>query len=154
VQIAKLFGAAVIAADVSDEKLELAKQWGADATINVRETPDVAEEVRKLTGGRGVEAAVDYAGEGPSFQCAVDSLAMGGRAVIIGAGEATVTFPSRSLIHGELIVTGSRHSTRAEFIETMEIMAGGLVQPVVGRRVPFTEVESIFDDIKAQKLLG
>ncbi len=154
VQIAKLFGAAVIAADVSDEKLALAKTWGADATINVMKTPDVASEVKKLTGGRGVEAAVDYAGEGSSFQCAIDSLATGGRAVIIGAGLGEVTFPSRSLIQGEFIVTGSRHSTRAEFIETMEIMAGGLVQPVVGRRVPFTEVESLFDDIRAQKLLG
>jgi propanol-preferring alcohol dehydrogenase len=52
------------------------------------------------------------------------------------------------------VITGSRHSTRAEFIETLEIMARGLVKPVVGRRVHFTEVESLFDDILAQRLLG
>ncbi|HLF77186.1 MAG TPA: zinc-binding dehydrogenase [Dehalococcoidia bacterium] len=154
VQVVKLFGARVIAADVSEEKLALARTWGADETINVRAVGDVAAEVRRMTGGRGVDAAVDYAGEGSSFQSAIDSLATGGRAVIIGAGSGQVTFPARSLIQGEFVVTGSRHSTRAEFIETMEVMARGLVKPVVGRRVHFTEVESLFDDIIGQKLLG
>jgi propanol-preferring alcohol dehydrogenase len=154
VQVAKLFGARVIAADVSEEKLALARAWGAEDAINVRSVPGVAAEVRRLTDGRGVDAAIDYAGEGQSFQHAVDSLARGGRAVIIGAGAAQVSFPSRSLITNELIVTGSRHSTRAEFIETMEVMARGLVKPVVGRRTHFTEVESLFDDIVSQKLLG
>jgi propanol-preferring alcohol dehydrogenase len=49
---------------------------------------------------------------------------------------------------------GSRHSTRREFIETMELMARGLITPVVGMRTHFTEVESIFDEIIAERLLG
>ena len=53
VQVARLFGARVIAADVSDEKLDLARRWGAEETINVRAVDDVAEEARRLTGGRG-----------------------------------------------------------------------------------------------------
>ena len=54
----------------------------------------------------------------------------------------------------EKIITGSRHSTRTELIETMEIMARGLVTPVVGMRVPFAEVETIFDAIRSETLLG
>ncbi len=73
---------------------------------------------------------------------------------MIGAGQGDVTFNGSSLIGGEYIITGSRHSTRSEFIETMEIMARGLVKPVVGRRVHFTEVESLFDDITRRELLG
>jgi len=153
-QVAKLFGARVIAADVSDEKLQLAREWGADETINVHAVASLAAEAKRLTDGRGVDAAVDYAGYSGTFQAAIDSLGTGGRAVIIGAGQGEVTFNGSSLIGGEYVITGSRHSTRAEFIETMEIMARGLVKPVVGRRVHFSEVESLFDDIIAQRLLG
>ena len=59
VQVAKCFGARVIAADVSDEKLSAAKQWGADETINVRAVADLAKEVKCLTEQKGVQAAID-----------------------------------------------------------------------------------------------
>ncbi len=154
VQVAKLFGARVIAADVSEEKLALARQWGADETINVRATSDVAAEVKRLTGGKGTEAAIDYVGHGKTFQAAIDSLAVAGRAVIVGAGQGDVTFNPLGLILSERIVTGSRHSTRAEFIETMEVMARGVVKPVIGKRVHFTEVEALFEDLKEERLLG
>jgi alcohol dehydrogenase, propanol-preferring len=144
----------VIAADVSDDKLNLTKQLGADETINVRAVEDVANEMRRLTGGKGVEAAVDFVGHGKTFQSAIDSLGTGGRAVVVGAGHGAVTFDPLNLIFNELIVTGSRHSTRAEFIETMEIMARGLVKAVIGKRVHFTEVETLFEDLKNERLLG
>ncbi len=154
VQVAKLFGARVIAVDVSEEKLELAREWGADEAVLSADGVDVAAEAKRLTDGKGVDAAVDYAGYGPTFQSAIDSLGTGGRAVIIGAGQGNVTFNGSGLIGGEYVITGSRHSTRAEFIETMEIMARGLVKPVVGRRAHFTEVESLFEDIVEKRLLG
>ena len=154
VQVAKLFGARVIAADVSDAKLALARQWGADETINVRTIADVAAEAKRLTAGRGVDAAVDYVGHGATFQVAVDSLATGGRAVIVGVGKGAISINPRALMMSEKIVTGSRHSTRTELIETMEVMARGLVKPVVGMRLPFTEIETIFDAIRSESLLG
>jgi propanol-preferring alcohol dehydrogenase len=54
----------------------------------------------------------------------------------------------------EKTITGSRHSTRTELIETLEVMARGLVKPVIGMRTHFTEVESIFGAIIEEKLLG
>lgn len=154
VQIAKLCGARVIAADISEEKLALARTWGADETINVRAVTDLATEAKRLTDGRGVDAAIDYVGHGKTFQSAIDSLATAGRAVIVGAGMGDVTFNPLSLVLSERIVTGSRHSTRAEFLETMEIMARGVVKPVVGKRVHFTEVETLFEDLTHERLLG
>lgn len=153
-QVAKLFGARIIAVDVSDEKLALAKEWGADELVNVKRTPDVAAEVKRLTGGRGVNAAVDYVGHGATFQAAYDSLATGGRAVIIGVGKGDISINPRQMMLTEKVVTGSRHSTRTELIETMEVMARGLIKPVVGMRTHFTEIESIFDTILEEKLLG
>ena len=154
VQVAKLFGARVIAADVSEEKLDLARRWGADDTIHVGATGDVAGEARRLTGGRGVDAAVDYVGHGETFTAAIDSLATSGRAVVIGVGIGEASFDPTVLVRTERIVTGSRHSTRTELIETMELMARGLVQPVIGMRVPLEEVETVFDALEDRTLLG
>jgi alcohol dehydrogenase, propanol-preferring len=153
VQVAKLFGARVIAADISDEKLALARQWGADEGINAR-TEDIAEKAKRLTGGKGVDAAIDYVGHAQTFQAAIASLATSGRAVVVGVGKGEVSVNPVDLVLTEKIITGSRHSTRAEFIETMAIMARGLVKPVVGMRRPFTEIETIFDALKAETLLG
>lgn len=154
VQVAKLFCARIIAVDVSDEKLALAKEWGADEIINVRKTPDVATEVRALTEGRGVESAIDYVGNAATFQAAYDSLTTGGRAVVIGVGQGDILVNARHLLLTEKVVTGSRHSTRTELIESLELMARGLVEPVVGMRTHFTEIERIFDCIIDEKLLG
>ncbi len=154
VQVAKLFGARVIAADISDEKLDLARRWGADEAINVRAVDDVAGEVNRLTDGRGADAAVDYVGHGETFTTAIDSLATSGRAVVIGVGTGDASFNPTRLLRSERIITGSRHSTRTELIETMELMARGLVEPVIGMRVPFTEVETVFDALGRETLLG
>ena len=101
VQVAKLFDARISAADVSDEKLALARQWGADETINVRTVADVAHEARRLTGGRGVDAAVDYVGHRQTFQAAIASLATAGRAVIIGVGKGDVSVRPADLVQTE-----------------------------------------------------
>ncbi len=154
VQVAKAFGARVIAMDVSDEKLELARQWGADEVVHVKRETDLVAAVKKLTDGRGVDAAIDYVGHGSTFQVAYDSLTTSGRAVVIGVGKGDIQLPTRPLMLTEKIVTGSRHSTRTELIETMEVMARGVIQPVIGMRKHFTEVESIFDAIVEEKLLG
>ncbi len=154
VQVAKLFGARVIAADISDEKVALCKQWGADDVINVRAVKDVAAEAKRLTGGKGVEAAVDYVGAPATFQAAVDALTTSGRAVVIGGQPGTVTLTPMNLVLTEKTVTGSRHSTRAELIETMQVMARGLIKPVIGKRVHFTQVEELFQDLAAERLLA
>ena len=154
VQVAKLFGARVIAADVSDEKLALAKKWGADETINVKNNPNLVDAVMQMTQGKGVNAAIDYVGHGSTFQMAYDSLSISGRAVVVGVGKGDISINPRKLMLTEKVVTGSRHSTRTELIETMEVMARGVIKPVVGMTRHFSEIEKIFDSIKDETLLG
>ncbi|MDC0190355.1 zinc-binding dehydrogenase [Rhodospirillales bacterium] len=154
VQVAKIFGARVIAVDITEEKLELASKWGADEVVNFRAIEDLAAEAKRLTDGKGVDAAIDFVGKPETFQACIDGLAVGGRAVVIGAQPGDVKVNPVNLVITEQIITGSRHSTRAELIETMNIMARGLVTPVVGKRLHFTEVEELFQDLQDEKLLG
>ncbi|MEH6755285.1 MAG: zinc-binding dehydrogenase [Alphaproteobacteria bacterium] len=154
IQVAKAFGARVIAADISDEKLEFAKKWGADEVINVRAVNDIAEAAKNLTDGKGVDAAVDYVGSSETFTAAIEALATAGRAVLIGAKPSSVQIDPLNLLIHEKTITGSRHSTRTELMETMEVMARGTIKSAIGKRVHFTEVETLFDELQAETLLG
>lgn len=154
IQVAKAFGARVIAADISDEKLEFAKKWGADEVINVREVNDIAAAAKKLTDGKGVDVAVDYVGASETFTAAIEALATAGRAVLIGAKPSSVQIDPLDLLIHEKTITGSRHSSRTELMETMDVMAKGIIKSAIGKRVHFTEVETLFDELQAETLLG
>lgn len=153
VQMAKLFGARVIAVDVSLAKLNLARAWGADEAFDAGAT-GLAERIREATGGKGVESCVDFAGNAQTVQMGIQSLAVAGRMVIVGVQPGVVPIDPSNLVRTEQIITGSRHVTKLELEETIAIVARGLVTPVISERRPFEQVEELFDLIDRQELLG
>lgn len=153
VQMAKLFGGRVIAVDISEEKLDLARRYGADATINSR-TRSVPNATRELTDGKGVEVCLDFVGLPQTAQEGIDSLGTAGTYVVIGVQPGTFPFNVTRLIRPELVITGARYSTKQELVETLDLVARGLIQPVVGKRVPLEEVQTLFDMLEAETLLG
>jgi D-arabinose 1-dehydrogenase-like Zn-dependent alcohol dehydrogenase len=153
VQVAKLFGARVIAADISEEKLALAKQYGADVGINVREKP-LPQAVREVTDGEGVDVCVDFVGSPTTAQDGIATLGTAGTYVIIGVEPGTLPFNITQLILPELTLTGSCYSSRQELPETIDLVARGLVRPVVGARVAPEDVGQLFDMLERGALLG
>lgn len=83
IQIAKLYGAKVLATASTKEKLDKARELGADETINHQEM-DFLSEVRKLTSGRGVDIVFEHVGE-ETLGKSIKTLAKGGRLVTCGA---------------------------------------------------------------------
>ena len=79
VQMAKLSGGWVLAADITDDKLAAARDSGADEVIDVRRG-DLAAQVSKLTGGRGVDAAIDFVASRETLDGSLKSLIRGPRA--------------------------------------------------------------------------
>lgn len=153
VQMATVFGGRVIAVDISEEKLELARRWGAAEAVHGRKE-DIAARVATLTGGKGVEAAIDFAGYPETVNAAIQSLAIAGRAVIVGVQPGTAPVEPRRLITTEQVVTGSRYSTKQEFAATLDLVARGAVTAVVGERVPLEEVAALFGHLADESLLG
>lgn len=78
-------GARVIAIDIDDERLALARAFGADAVVNPRKA-DAVQALRDLTQGRGVEAAVETSGSSPAAAAAVGAIATWGRIALVGIG--------------------------------------------------------------------
>ena len=139
IQTAKLFAARVIASASSDAKLAKARELGADDVVNYN-TSDLADEVRRLTGGRGVDLVVENVG-GHIFEASVRALARGGRLVTCGATaapEATVNVTRFFLGHQTIL--GSFMGTKAELLKVIPYLRSGQLKPVVDRVYPLSQI--------------
>lgn len=107
-------GARVIAADLDDEKLALAKKLGAYATLNTaHEEPH--QKLEELTGGKGADVIIEAVGSVPTYQMAVSEVAFTGRIVCIGYAKQDVELPTRLFVQKELDIRGSRNADPADF---------------------------------------
>lgn len=138
VQLAHMAGATVIGNASSDEKLARAAELGMDHGIN-HATQDVAAEVMRLTGDRGVELVYEHVG-GELFQKGLESLAKDGRLVICGghSGEV-VPFDIIPFFRGQHSVIGSFVYTRPEVETCLELARRGKIRPLVHKTFPLAE---------------
>jgi propanol-preferring alcohol dehydrogenase len=143
VQMARLSGARVLAVDMGADKLAMAREMGAEGTIDAADTPDWTAAVMEWTGGRGVEAAIDLVATAHTLPRCLASLARAGRLVIVGNRPKAVygadpTFPvdPALVLYRGLEIHGSRYVSMAELEQTLEIVRQGRVRPVVTRTFP------------------
>ncbi len=138
IQVAKFFGARVIATAGNDEKLQKAKQLGADFLIN-HKTQKIHEEVRSITNKRGVDVVFEHVGTA-TWDGSFASLATGGRLVTCGA---TTGFDAkvdlRFLFSRQLSLLGSYMGTKSELHSVMRLVASGRFKPTVDRVFPLAE---------------
>ena len=121
---AALRGATVIAADIDDEKLMIAKQMGAKYGLNTM-APDFREQLAHVTGGDGPDVVVEAVGSPATYRLAVDSVAFTGRVVCIGYSKSDVTFETRLFVQKELDIRGSRNAEPSDFRAVIRYMERG-----------------------------
>jgi len=138
VQIADYAGATVYATGGSDEKCEYAEELGAEAAINYEED-DFADEIRELTGKRGVDVVVDHVGA-DTWTDSLTSLAKGGRLVTCGAttGHAPETDINR-IFWNQLSVLGSTMATPGEIDDALERVWDGTFEVRIREVLPMSE---------------
>ncbi len=160
VQMARLCGGRVLAADIGDDKLALAQQWGADAVIDARRG-ELAPQVKALTDGRGADAAVDVVGSRQTLEAAINSLAVGGRLVIVGAQPKAVygedpgfMLDPISFLHRGLEIHSSRYVNAAEIALTLELVRQQRIKPVVTQTFPLEQVEAAHELIRKNAASG
>jgi alcohol dehydrogenase, propanol-preferring len=127
VQYARIAGATVVAVDVTEDKLTLAKNLGADYTINAA-TGSAPEAIRALG---GADAAVVTAADAGPFRQAFDSLRRHGRLVLVGLpARNELTLPIFETVLNGITVTGSIVGTRLDLAEVFELHAAGRTKVV------------------------
>ncbi|XP_074584649.1 uncharacterized protein LOC141840533 [Curcuma longa] len=158
-QIAKAFGASeIIAVDVLDEKLHNAKMLGATHTINGLKE-DVVDKIKEITGGRGVDVAVEALGKPLTFMQCTKSVRDGGKAVMIGLaatnaiGEVDIT----RLVRRQVKIIGSYGArARQDLPQVVKLAETGIfnLHNTVTRKCKFEEANDAFDDLNHGKIVG
>lgn len=111
---ASLRGAEVVAVDIDDEKLEIARRLGARHTVNSRKE-DTVHRVREITGGYMADVVIEAVGSPATYVTAVDAVSFTGRVVCIGYAKSEVSFQTKYFVQKELDIRGSRNALPEDF---------------------------------------
>lgn len=147
-QFAKLAGARVIVVTSSTDKQTRVRALGADHVL-LRTTPDLAQAIRDLTGGRGVDHVLETIG-GANFALSLDAAAPGGRLYMIG--QITGTELSGNTLHlarKRLVVEGIAVGHRRSYDEMLRAIATSGLKPVIDSHFALADLPAALDRLDA-----
>src|SRR5262249_32361594 len=126
IQLAKAKGAEVIAVDVADDKLDFARECGADIVINAA-TGQAFREIKKTTGG-GAHVVMVTSGSRAAYGPALRSIRKAGPLAIVGMAPEPVPLSTVAVVSGEFRIVGSAVGTREDLRELLQLAAEGKVK--------------------------
>jgi len=147
-----LFGAAPIAADIDDDRLDAAHGAGAAALCNTG-APDAAKRLLADTNG-GAFAVVDFVGSEQSFDFASHAVRRGGRIVLVGLFGGAMTMPLPMFPLRSLTVIGSFVGTLAEAEEMMALVRARQIEPIPVATRPLALASRTLDDLRRGRVIG
>lgn len=150
VQYAVAMGLRVIAVDISDDKLELAKKHGAEIAINAAESDPAAEVQKQVGGAHGVLVTAVHE---QAFSQAIGMSRRGGTIVFNGLPPGKFDVSVFDVVLNGLTVRGSIVGTRQDMIEALDLYAAGKIKPTYQRR-PLEDLNDIFDEMRNGKIDG
>lgn len=151
---AKMKGAIVIMADISENKLQMAKQqFGIDDTILNDSHENFLSRVMEKTDGCGFDVCVEAVGLPSTFQDCIDAACFGGSVILIGIGKKNLDFNFTTIQKKELHIYGSRNALKQDFIETIDALLTGKLD--LGKAITdvyaFSEAPKAFAEFSANQ---
>lgn len=149
IQVAKAFGAKVVAVDLLDEKLELARRYGADHTVNASKE-DPSKYIRDLG---GADVALTPVASLKAMRQAYEAVKAGGTLVLIGLPVGELSLPVIDWILKGKIVVGNIGFTRYEIAQSLKLVAEGKVKPPVVT-YKLEQVNEVFERLRKGEIAG
>lgn len=153
IQIAKYLGATVIVTSRKESKLDLARTFGADFTVNTERTC-VKEAVERFTEGVLCDVVIDNIGSEGSVDQALSLLCRGGKVIVVGYNEPKLTANYMDLVINEKEIIGIRGSTREELREAIKLVESGAIRPYIYKTYPLDRIVEALNDLRTGKTLG
>lgn len=154
IQVAKVRGARVIAVGRKANKLEKARELGADVAISGGDGVDVASAVREATGGRGADVVFELVATKETMPHSTNMLAKRGRLVFIGYSEDPYQVHPIQLVIQEASAVGSVGNTLDELNEALQLVASGQVKTEVDRVLPLEEFQAGIEALEQGEVIG
>ena len=112
----------IVVADILDNRLDLAKEYGAAAVVNTK-AESLEEFTNKFTDGKGFDVCIEACGAPETFLGCIDSCAFAGNIVLIGNGKRKTSFVHSIILKKELNIFGSRNALKEDFINNIDLVA-------------------------------
>jgi NADPH:quinone reductase len=154
VQVAQMLGAKVIAGAGADERVELAKSYGADFGINYRKQ-DLTAEVMRLTGNQGVDVVCENISDPTLWPGAFNSLAINGRMVTAGAhGGGTVSLDMKRLYMRRLRIIGTAGTNVPDVYKALDAAGQGRIRAIIDRTMPLHQAAAAHRIVEKNQIPG
>ena len=114
----------IVVADILDNRLELAKEYGADAVVNTK-TQSLEEFTKEFTNGNGFDVCIEACGAPETFLGCIENAAFAANIILIGNGKRETNFVHSIILKKELNIHGSRNALKDDFINNIDIVASG-----------------------------
>lgn len=146
---AKMLGAEVYVADVSQGKLDMLRDLGIAGTILNTGDEDFKKQVEEITGGDGFDVCIEAVGLTSTFMNCIDAAAFRGRVVVVGVGKQSLDFFYTIIQKKELDIYGSRNAMKDDFLEVIDYVKDGKVklESVVSQVYDYEDAGQAFHDM-------
>ena len=111
----------IVVADILDNRLELAKQYGADAVVNTK-NQSLEDFTKEFTNGNGFDVCIEACGAPETFLGCIDNAAFGANIILIGNGKRETSFIHSVILKKELNIHGSRNALKDDFINNIALV--------------------------------
>ena len=154
-QTAKKMGAEkVIISDLVDERLQVAKELGADETVNAKRE-DSVEKIKRFTDGYGADIVIEAIGLPATWEQALKMVRKGGTVLEFGGcpPETEITVRTELLHYGEVTLLGTFHTTPMHFKKALNLIASGTVKvkPLITRHMKLDDIKDAFEILTTSK---
>ena len=154
IQIAKTLNSKVIGVDLTEEKLELMKKYGADEVIDASKD-GWGQRIVEISGGRGADKILEFVSRKETVEEDIKSLRKGGKLVLVAYSDSVpLQINSLKVVLNELEILGTRAGTKEDIEKCVELIVEGKLKPVISKTFSLEEINQAMSILKEGKLSG
>lgn len=154
VQIAKAITRSnIICVDIDDEKLQTAKDLGADSVVNSKDA-DAVQKIISLCGGKGADSVIDFVNAPPTVKMGLAVLRKRGNLILVGLFGGAIELPLVTVPLKAITIQGAYTGSYSDMLELLGLAKRGLIKPIISKRYSLNDANTALEDLKARKILG
>lgn len=154
VQIAKaITDAKIICVDLDDQKLNIAKEMGADYVVNSKD-PETSQKIMSICNDKGADSVVDFVNAPPTVKLGFAILRKRGNLVLVGLFGGSLELSLVTIPLKSLTIQGAYTGNYDDMVELLALARKGILNPVISERYSLDDANTALEDLKARKILG
>jgi len=159
VQIAKaLSNANIICVDLDDERLNKAKEFGADNIINTNAIgygqPEASKNIMSICNEKGADSIIDFVNAPPTVKLDLSVIRKRGNIVLVGLFGGSIDLSLVTIPLKAITIQGAYTGNYNDMIELLDLAKRGVIKPIISKRYSLDEVNNALEDLKNRKIVG